>query len=206
MVSNNQVLLREFFELCDGGVCTDLLTESEKREVRDNKAVYLSGIMQRADAKNGNGRIYPHNTLQREIETYQKIVRENRAGGELDHPDDSVVNLTNISHRVVNIWWDGKDVMGKIKVSTTPAGKILEAHIRDGLALGISSRGLGTLTETNEGLLVEDDFQLICFDMVSEPSTPAILDLFITTLMLAPTTLSPFFILPILLTSALIEA
>ena len=93
-------------------------------------------------------------------------VKENRACGELDHPEDSVVNLKNASHMVKSLWWEGNDLLGKIKVLSTPAGKILESLINDGVKLGISSRGLGSVSESNQGTIVEDDFQLICFDIV----------------------------------------
>jgi hypothetical protein len=164
-------LIREFYELCAGGVCQDLLTEEEKRDIKENNAVYLSGVMQRCDEKNGNGRIYPGKILRREVQSYMDTVKENRACGELDHPEDSVVNLKNASHMVKSLWWEGNDLLGKIKVLSTPAGKILESLINDGVKLGISSRGLGSVSESNQGTIVEDDFQLICFDIVSEPST-----------------------------------
>tara|TARA_B100001094_G_C18194556_1_gene809703 strand:- start:6926 stop:7561 length:636 start_codon:yes stop_codon:yes gene_type:complete len=165
-------LLREFYALCEGGVCPDLLTEREKREM-SNGVLYLSGRLQTADKKNGNGRVYPFNVLKREIANYMKIVEDNRACGELDHPDDSVVNLKNVSHIVTDIWWEGKDVMGKIKVLDTPSGRILKDLVNAGVKLGISSRGLGSVKESMSGTVtVESDFQLICFDMVSEPSTP----------------------------------
>ena len=163
-------LLTEYYELCEGGVCQDLLTEDEKIRVK-NGEVYLTGVMQRADHKNGNGRIYPAKVLQREVKNYQKIVNESRALGELDHPDDSVVNLKNASHMVKGIWWNGSDVMGKIKVLDTPSGNVLKSLVNEGVKLGISSRGLGSVQEDNSGTVVEDDFQLICFDFVSEPST-----------------------------------
>ena len=164
-------LLREYYELCEGGVCQDLLTEEEKRLVREQKVCFLTGVMQRADAKNGNGRVYPFNVLKREVENYKKLVRDQRALGELDHPDDSVINLKNASHIVTDIWWDGRDVMGKVRVLNTPSGNILKALVDSGVKLGISSRGLGSVKESMNGTLVEDDFQLICFDFVSEPST-----------------------------------
>ena len=167
---SNKYVLREYYELCSGGVCQDLLTEEEKAQVK-NGAVFLSGVMQRCDEKNGNGRVYPAPILQREVKNYLKMVKENRACGELDHPEDSVVNLKNASHMVTSLWWEGKDLMGKIKVLSTPSGKILESLINDGVKLGISSRGLGSVREEMGRTLVEDDFQLICFDIVSEPST-----------------------------------
>lgn len=166
----SKFLLREFFELCDGGVCQDLLTEQEKQFVK-NGGMILSGVMQRADAKNGNGRVYPERVLRREIENYKKLVAESRALGELDHPDDSVINLKNASHIVTDIWWDGKDVMGKVKILNTPSGQILRNLVESGVKLGISSRGLGSVHEQMGNTIVEDDFQLICFDFVSEPST-----------------------------------
>ena len=168
---NNKYLIREYYELCAGGVCQDLLTEEEKRDMRENGAVYLSGVMQRCDEKNGNGRVYPGQILRREVKNYMNVVKENRACGELDHPEDSVVNLKNASHMVTDLWWDGNDLYGKIKVLSTPAGKILQALINDKVKLGISSRGLGSVSQAPEGTMVDDDFQLICFDIVSEPST-----------------------------------
>ena len=164
-------LLREYYELCEGGVCQDLLTEDEKRYVA-NGGMILSGKLQEANCRNGNGREYPIDILEREIKNYEKLVREKRALGELDHPDDSVINLKNASHMVTDVWFEGKDVMGKVKVLDTPAGNILRSLVNSGVKLGISSRGMGSVTESNGATMVEDDFQLICFDFVSEPSTP----------------------------------
>ena len=166
----SKYILREYYELCPGGICQDLLTEDEKFQA-NNGTIFLSGVMQRCDEQNGNGRVYPAPILQREVKNYMKVVKENRACGELDHPEDSVVNLKNASHTVTSLWWEGKDLMGKVKVLSTPSGKILEALIGDGISLGISSRGLGSVRESQGKTLVEDDFQLICFDIVSEPST-----------------------------------
>ena len=167
-----KVLLREYYALCEGGVCQDLLTEAEKRDITENNAMYLTGLMQQADVQNGNGRVYPMKTLMREMKTYQKLVKEKRALGELDHPDDSVINLKNASHMVTNIWADGPKVMGTVKVLETPSGGILRSLVESGVQLGISSRGLGSVRESQQGTMVEDDFQLICFDFVSDPSTP----------------------------------
>jgi len=164
-------LLTEFFELCKDGICQDLLTEREKRESA-NGVVYLSGRMQTCEKKNGNGRIYPCKVLEREIANYKNVINDNRALGELDHPDDSVINLRNASHIVTDMWWEGKDVMGKIKVLDTPSGRILKDLINAGVKLGISSRGLGSVRESMGVTEVQDDFELICFDIVSEPSTP----------------------------------
>ena len=165
-------LLREFHALCPDGMCQDLLTESERREVVEMGAMYLTGRIQTADKKNGNGRRYPMSVLKREMDNYVNVIRDNRATGELDHPDDSVINLKNVSHMITKVWWEGKDVMGKIKVLDTPSGRILKDLINAGVKLGISSRGLGSVKEQLGETIVEDDFQLICFDIVSEPSTP----------------------------------
>ena len=168
----SKALLREYYELCEGGVCRDLLTEEEKRDIQDNNAMYLTGLMQQCGVKNGNGRVYPEDVLKREIEVYKKLVREKRALGELDHPDDSVINLKNASHLVTSIWMDGDSVMGKVKVLNTPSGMVLKSLVESGVKLGISSRGMGSVENRNGKTIVQDDFQLICFDFVSEPSTP----------------------------------
>lgn len=167
----SKALLREYFALCDGGVCQDLLTESEKKFVSEGGMV-LTGKIQEGDRKNGNGRIYPTNILEREINNYKQVVRDKRALGELDHPESSIINLNNVSHMVLDVWMDGKAVMGKLKVLDTPSGRILRSLIEGGAQLGISSRGLGSVQERNGQTMVQDDFQLICFDMVSDPSTP----------------------------------
>jgi len=167
----SKYLLREYYELCPNGVCQDLLTEEEKIDITQNGALYLTGVMQRADAQNGNGRIYPRKVLMREVKNYEKLIKERRALGELDHPDDQVINLKNASHMVTGIWWDGNDVMGKVKVLNTPSGQILKSLVDSGVKLGISSRGMGSVHESNGQTIVEDDFNLICFDFVSEPST-----------------------------------
>ena len=164
-------LLQEYFALCPDGYCRDLLSETEKKEMT-NGAVYLTGRIQAADTKNGNGRMYPKKVLDREVGNYKRVIDDNRACGELDHPDDSVVNLKNVSHMMVDIWFEGNDVMGKIKVLNTPSGRILKDLLNAGVKLGISSRGLGSVQETSQGTMVQEDFQLICFDIVSEPSTP----------------------------------
>jgi len=168
---SKKTLLREYYELCEGGVCQDLLTEEEKRLVANGTTI-LSGVMQKADALNGNGRVYPRNILEKEIKNYQKLVKERRSLGELDHPDDSVINLKNASHLVTDVWWDGENVMGKVRVLSTPSGQVLKSLVEAGVKLGISSRGLGSTKEKNGKTYVNDDFQLICFDFVSEPSTP----------------------------------
>jgi hypothetical protein len=144
----------------------------ESCESNDGKII-LNGILQRAGTKNQNKRIYPRNILDREIENYQKAVRENRAVGELDHPESSSVSLQKASHIIKEMWWDGDTVRGKIQVLTTPMGKILENLLHDGVLIGISSRGVGSTEKTNEDIdEVQSDFSLIAFDIVNEPSTP----------------------------------
>jgi len=134
----------------------------------------VQGVLQRAGAKNQNGRVYPKNILMRECQRYQQeYIDQNRALGELDHPESSVVNLNNVSHNVLKIWWDGDDLKGVVQVLDTPSGKILKSLFKEGITLGISSRGLGSVKELrNEGVVeVQDDFELICWDFVSNPST-----------------------------------
>ena len=167
----SKMILREYYALCADGKCEDLLTEDEKRFVRDG-GMMLSGKLQEAECQNGNGRVYPQTVLMREMKNYQKVIKERRSVGELDHPDDSVVNLKNASHMITEVWWDNNSVMGKVQVLNTPSGQILRSLVDCGVQLGISSRGLGTVTEGGQGVTVNDDFQLICFDIVSEPSTP----------------------------------
>ena len=163
-------LIREYYQLCEGGVCQDLLTEDKK--FVSSGGLMLSGLMQMAETKNGNGRVYPQAILEREVKNYAQLVKEKRALGELDHPDSSVINLNNASHMVTKIWMEGNKCMGTIRVLDTPSGKILRSLVESGVQLGISSRGMGSVKENNGVTLVEDDFQLICFDMVSDPSTP----------------------------------
>jgi hypothetical protein len=121
---------------------------------------------------NQNGRIYPKNILEREIRNYQKFIAENRALGELDHPDSSVVNLKNVSHIVREAYLDGDVVYGSVEILDTPSGKILQSLVESGVKLGISSRGVGSTKKQGDYQIVQDDFQLICWDYVSEPSTP----------------------------------
>jgi len=134
--------------------------------------ILLKGIIQRADTINQNGRIYPKGILEREIINYQKFIRENRALGECDHPDTSVVELKNASHLVKEARMEGDNVFGVIELLDTPSGKILQSLVESGVTLGISSRGVGSTRQQGSALIVQDDFQLICFDIVSEPSTP----------------------------------
>lgn len=148
----------------------DVKSIKENKELNGGKVI-LRGVMQRADAVNQNGRIYPRSILEREVENYQKFVRERRALGELDHPTASVVNLQNASHIVTEIRWEGDAVVGSIELLSTPMGKIAQSLVEDGVKLGISSRGVGSTTQQGDYDMVQDDFMLLCFDLVSEPST-----------------------------------
>tara|TARA_Y100000034_G_C6872505_1_gene398554 strand:- start:476 stop:1093 length:618 start_codon:yes stop_codon:yes gene_type:complete len=170
-MEKKKYLLREYYALCEGGVCEDLLTEDQKIDVKENNAMYLTGVIQRADELNGNGRVYPKKVLMREMKNYQKLMDENRALGECDHPETSVVELKNVSHMLVESWWKEGDVMGKIKLLETPMGKLLRSLVESGVQLGISSRGLGSVKEENGKTIVEDDYQIVCYDVVSDPST-----------------------------------
>ena len=143
---------------------------------QNNGKLIVSGVLQRAEAKNQNGRVYPKETLMREAKKYtNEFVAERRALGELDHPDSSVVNLNNVSHNVLGMDWKGNDLVGTVEVLGTPAGNILKELFKSGIRLGISSRGMGSVKEVmREGdstLQVQPDFELIAFDFVSNPST-----------------------------------
>jgi hypothetical protein len=132
----------------------------------------VEGILATAEVKNGNGRYYTKDLWEREINKYADSVRENRALGELDHPESSIINLKNVSHNIVELWWDGDHVMGKIEILPTPSGNILKALIDSNITVGVSSRGMGSLQEKEGVLEVQDDFELLCFDFVSTPSNP----------------------------------
>lgn len=144
----------------------------EAKETAGGKLI-LKGILQKADTLNQNGRIYPRHILEREVKNYQKFIMENRATGECDHPDSSVINLKNVSHIVREAFFEGNTVMGTVEILTkTPSGAILGGLIESGVKLGISSRGVGSTVRQGDYFVVQDDFQLICWDFVSEPSTP----------------------------------
>jgi hypothetical protein len=134
--------------------------------------IIVSGILQKADTLNQNGRLYPRAILEREIRNYQKFISERRATGELDHPDSSVINLKNVSHQVIEATMEGNVVRGRVHILNTPSGKILQDLMEGDVKLGISSRGVGSTRKQGDYVVVQDDFQLICWDFVSEPSTP----------------------------------
>ena len=146
-----------------------LLQES----VRVNKGrLIVEGIVQRADAKNGNGRVYPKDTLEREVQKYKDTyIKENRALGELDHPESPIINLKNVCHNILELWWQGDDVMGKIEILPTPSGNILKELLLAGITVGISSRAMGSVKQIGETVEVQDDLDIVCWDFVSTPST-----------------------------------
>ena len=150
-----------------------------KRQINEslednNGRLIVNGVLQRAEAENQNGRVYPRSILEREVEKYKgREIKENRAFGELDHPESSVVELKNTSHIIREVYWKGDDVIGTVEILNTPSGKILQEIIKAGCTVGISSRGMGSVKEASNGktVTVEDDFDLICWDFVSNPST-----------------------------------
>jgi hypothetical protein len=144
----------------------------EQSRMENSGKIIMKGILQKANTLNQNGRIYPLPILTREIQNYQKFIRENRALGECDHPAASVVELKNSSHIVRSARMDNGVVYGTVELLNTPSGKILQSLVESGVTLGISSRGVGSTRKQGEHDVVQDDFQLICFDFVSEPSTP----------------------------------
>lgn len=144
---------------------------AESREANDGKIV-MRGILQKADTLNQNGRVYPLPILEREVRNYQKFIKEKRALGECDHPDSSVVELKNASHIIREAWMEGNICYGIVELLNTPSGKILQSLVESGVTLGISSRGVGSTRSEGSHQIVQDDFQLICWDFVSEPSTP----------------------------------
>ena len=157
-------------------ISRDKINESIKEN--DGRLV-VKGVLQRAESKNQNGRIYPREVLLKEVAKYlENQVRERRALGELDHPESAVVNLNNTSHNIIEMHWNNDDLMGTVEVLSTPSGNILKELFKSGIKLGISSRGLGSVEPIKEGedgeedtVEVQPDFELIAFDFVSNPST-----------------------------------
>jgi hypothetical protein len=145
------------------------LSEGKKSE---NGNPIVEGILATCEVKNGNGRYYKKDLWQREMDKYDEVIKENRAVGELDHPESSVVNLKNVSHNITDTWWDGDNIMGKIEILPTPSGNILSSLIDNGITVGVSSRGMGSLRPMGEVQEVQDDFELLCWDFVSTPSNP----------------------------------
>ena len=140
---------------------------------KDGKLI-ISGVIQRAESLNQNGRKYPRNVLDREVEKYKKVqIAERRAYGELDHPDRSVVEFKTSCLNMLDLWWEGNDLCGSMEILTNlPCGKIVEGVLQHNLKIGISSRGLGSVKQLGEGTVeVEDDFEIVCWDIVTNPST-----------------------------------
>ena len=154
-------------------ISSEQINESMKE---NNGKLIVKGVLQRADAKNQNGRVYPKEILTREAKNYsQNFIKQSRALGELDHPDSSVVNLQNVSHNVTEMHFEGDSLLGTVEILTTPSGNILRELFKNGIKLGISSRGMGSVEQVQEAdgqvMKVGDDFELIAFDFVSNPST-----------------------------------
>jgi len=148
------------------------LTLSEGKEGTGAR-MRIKGKLQEAEVKNGNGRVYPMNILRKQVEMYTKgPVATRTATGELDHPESSIINLNNVSHIITKVWWEGNDVMGELELLNTPSGKIAQEIVLAGIPLGISSRGMGSVKQLGETVEVQDDFELLCWDLVSVPSTP----------------------------------
>lgn len=137
-----------------------------------NGRTLVKGVLQRAGAENQNGRVYPREILEREAKKYETLIKERRALGELDHPDSSVINLKNVSHNISEIHWEGDDLVGTVEILSTPSGNILKELLRGDILLGISSRGMGSTKPLGDNKLeVQEDFELLCWDFVSNPST-----------------------------------
>jgi len=139
---------------------------------KQGNQTFVEGILATAEVKNGNGRFYSKDIWERELDKYQDLINNNRAIGELDHPETGVINLQNVSHNIKSADWDGDHVVGTIEILPTPAGNILKALIDNGISVGVSSRGEGSVKQIGEVLEVQDDFNLICWDFVSTPSNP----------------------------------
>jgi len=148
---------------------TELISEGKLSE-RGNPMV--EGILATAEIKNGNGRYYSRELWERELKKYMVTVSEKRALGELDHPESQIINLKNVSHNITELKWDGNKIIGKIEILPTPSGNILKALIENGIKVGVSSRGMGSLKQVGETMEVQDDFELLCWDFVSTPSNP----------------------------------
>jgi hypothetical protein len=165
MSTSDKYVISEFYAF---DIDRKLLKEAEER----NEPIILKGILQKANTENRNGRVYPLPILKREANKYEEAVNERRATGELDHPDSAVVSLSNVSHMVTKMWWEGDTLMGEVQLLETPSGNILKGLLKSGVMLGISSRGVGSVKNIKGLDVVQEDFELIAFDFVSSPSTP----------------------------------
>jgi len=138
----------------------------------DNGNLMVEGILATAEVKNGNGRYYSKALWDREMDKYNELIEQRRSMGELDHPESTVINLKNVSHLITEYFWDGDNVIGKIEILPTPSGNILKELIKNGITVGVSSRGMGSLEDRGGVMEVQDDFELLCWDFVSTPSNP----------------------------------
>jgi hypothetical protein len=144
----------------------------EKKE-DGSKSVYIEGIFMQAEKPNRNGRIYGKGIMEREVARYQDLISEKRSLGELGHPPNPQINLNQVSHLITGLRFEGNDIYGKAKILDTPMGKIAKNFIEEGVSLGVSSRGLGSVRLNKEGVNeVQDDFHLATVDIVADPSAP----------------------------------
>ena len=139
---------------------------------KENGNLLVEGILATAEVKNGNGRYYSKELWERELAKYKDLIKERRSCGELDHPESSVINLKNVSHLIREFRWDGYNVLGIIEILPTPSGNIVKELIKNGVTVGVSSRGMGSLEQNGSVMEVQDDFELLCWDFVSTPSNP----------------------------------
>ena len=139
---------------------------------KQNGKLLDEGILATAEVKNGNGRYYSKELWERELAKYKDLIKERRSCGELDHPESSVINLKNVSHLIREFRWDGDNVLGIIEILPTPSGNIVKELIKNGVTVGVSSRGMGSLEQNGNVMEVQDDFELLCWDFVSTPSNP----------------------------------
>lgn len=168
----NRVLLKEVYFLCPGGICDLTLLTEEEKKLKEEGCTILTGKVAAANVVNGNNRIYPKKILEREIVKYQKLIDERRSLGSLDHEDTAVINLKEVSHLIKRLWWNGDDVYGVIQLLPTPNGNVAAALAKSNIPLGISTRALGSLKNTPQGDIVEEDLELIAMDLVSNSSAP----------------------------------
>jgi hypothetical protein len=166
----DKLLLKEYTKI--------QLNEDKLRQLREDvssgRPLVVTGVIQRADAKNQNGRVYPKEILRKECDRYlEEIVKGGMAIGELDHADDSVIHLQNASHIIDDLWWENNDVFGKIRILNTPAGNIAKNIVLEGIPLGISSRAVGSVSknESTGADVVGEDLQIVAWDLVGVPST-----------------------------------
>ena len=164
-MNHDKYIISEFYEF---SADKNLIKEAEEK----NMPITMTGILQKSNTKNRNGRVYPAQILKREADKYMELVNERRAMGELDHPDSAVVSLSNVSHIVTKMWWEGDTLKGTVEVVNSPSGNILKGLLKSGVKLGISSRGVGSVKSQSDSDVVQEDFELIAFDFVSSPSTP----------------------------------